>query len=62
MVLADCGYGRSVGFRLALEGRGLDYVVAVEAKEVAHAAGARPQQPAYGGTGPRLCLDIPLGP
>ncbi|TGA83493.1 IS701 family transposase [Streptomyces sp. MZ04] len=52
IVVADCGYGRSVSFRLALEDRGLDYVVAVEAKEVAHAAGARPHQPAYGGLGP----------
>ncbi|MEV0446298.1 IS701 family transposase [Streptomyces spectabilis] len=52
VVVADCGYGRSVGFRLALEDRGVDYVVAVEAKEVAHGGGARPHQPAYGGLGP----------
>ncbi|MGW2232227.1 transposase, partial [Streptomyces formicae] len=52
VVVADCGYGRSVGFRLALEDRGLNYMVAVEAKEVAHAARARPHWPAYSGLGP----------
>ncbi|MFJ2774965.1 IS701 family transposase, partial [Streptomyces sp. NPDC087300] len=52
VVVADCGYGRSVGFRLALEDRGLDYAVAVEAKEVAHEGRARPHCPAYGGLGP----------
>ncbi|MFJ2773240.1 transposase [Streptomyces sp. NPDC087300] len=49
---AGCAYGRSVGFRLAFEDCGLDYVVAVEAKEVAHAASAQPYWPTYGGLGP----------
>ncbi|MFD9864461.1 IS701 family transposase [Streptomyces alboflavus] len=52
VVVADCGYGRGVGFRLALEERGLSYAVAVEAKEVAHPEHARPCLPAYGGLGP----------
>ncbi|MFD9631485.1 IS701 family transposase [Streptomyces violascens] len=52
VVVADCGYGRSVGFRLALEERGLTYAVAVEAKEVAHPEHVRPHRPAYSGLGP----------
>ncbi len=52
VIVADAGYGRSVSFRLALEERGWSYVMAVDPKEVARPAGAKPYQPAYGGLGP----------
>lgn len=52
MVVADAGYGASTPFRLALEERGLSYVVALTGKEVAHPEAAEPHQPAYAGLGP----------
>ncbi|MEV5379331.1 IS701 family transposase [Streptomyces nondiastaticus] len=52
VIVADAGYGRSVSFRLALEGRGWSYVMALDPKEIARPAGAERQQPAYGGLGP----------
>ncbi|MER5397925.1 IS701 family transposase [Streptomyces sp. NPDC002599] len=52
VIVADAGYGRSVWFRIALEGRGWSYVMAVDPKEVARPAHAKPHQPAYGGLGP----------
>lgn len=52
VIVADAGYGRSVGFRLALEARGWTYVMAVQPKEIARPAGAEPYLPAYGGLGP----------
>ncbi|MFF3249413.1 IS701 family transposase [Streptomyces sp. NPDC002870] len=52
VVVADAGYGASTPFRLALEERGLSYVVALTGKEVAHPEAAEPHQPAYGGLGP----------
>ncbi len=50
--VADCGYGRSVSFRLALEERGWPYVMAVEPKEIARPAAAVPYLPPYQGLGP----------
>jgi SRSO17 transposase len=50
--VADAGYGRSVCFRLALEGGGWSYVMAVDPEEIARPAGAEPYQPASGGLGP----------
>ncbi|MFF4029592.1 IS701 family transposase [Streptomyces sviceus] len=52
VIVADCGYGRSVCFRLALEERGWSYIVAVEPKEIARPAGAKPELPPYQGWGP----------
>ncbi|ARX84726.1 IS4 family transposase [Streptomyces alboflavus] len=52
VIVADAGYGRSVGFRQALEERGLSYVVAVEAKEAVQPEAAEPYRPPYGGLGP----------
>jgi SRSO17 transposase len=52
VVVADAGYGVSTPFRLALEERGLAYVVALTGKEVAHPEEAEPHQPDYGGLGP----------
>ncbi|MET8082089.1 transposase [Streptomyces sp. NPDC005303] len=46
VIVADCGYGRSVSFRLALEERGWSCVLAVEPKEIARPAAAQPYQPA----------------
>ncbi|MFJ9041882.1 IS701 family transposase [Streptomyces sp. NPDC102406] len=52
VLVADAGYGRSVGFRLALQERGWPYVMAVDAKEIARPPAAEPRQPDYGGLGP----------
>jgi SRSO17 transposase len=52
VVVADCGYGQIVPFRLGLEARGLTYVVGVPGKESAHPATAVPHRPVYGGLGP----------
>ncbi|MEU8527181.1 IS701 family transposase [Streptomyces sp. NPDC048629] len=52
VVVADAGYGASTPFRLALEERGLSYVVALTGKEVAHPEALEPHRPAYGGLGP----------
>ncbi|MFF6904306.1 IS701 family transposase [Streptomyces hydrogenans] len=52
VVVADAGYGVSTPFRIGLEQRGLSYVLALTGKEVAHAEGAEPHRPAYGGLGP----------
>src|ERR1017187_10761046 len=42
-VTADAGYGEITAFRLALEARGLPYVVAVKAATSAYPASAVPQ-------------------
>jgi hypothetical protein len=52
VIVADCGYGRSVSIRLALEERGWSYSMAVEPKEVARPASAEPHLPPYPGLGP----------
>ncbi|WP_245236764.1 transposase [Streptomyces sviceus] len=52
MIVADCGYGRSVAFRLALEEHGWSYVMAVEPEEIARPAGVEPHLPPYRGLGP----------
>jgi SRSO17 transposase len=52
VVVADAGYGVSTPFRLALEERGLAYVLALTGKEVAHCEEVTPHRPAYGGLGP----------
>uniref|UniRef100_UPI0035A23895 transposase n=1 Tax=Streptomyces rishiriensis TaxID=68264 RepID=UPI0035A23895 len=51
----DCGRLRirpHVCFRLVLEERGWSYIVAVEPKEIARPAGAKPELPPYQGRGP----------
>jgi hypothetical protein len=35
VIVADCGYGRSVSFRLVVEAGGRSYVMAVDPKEIA---------------------------
>jgi SRSO17 transposase len=52
VVVADAGYGQSTPFRLALQERGLGYVVAVTGREVAQPAEVVPHRPAYSGLGP----------
>ncbi|MFF8717292.1 transposase [Streptomyces sp. NPDC015184] len=52
VIMADAGYGRSISFRLSIEERGWSYVMAVDPKEIARPAAAKPCQPAYGGLGP----------
>jgi SRSO17 transposase len=52
-IVTDAGYGDITGFRLALDRRGLSYVVAVKAGTSAHPAGAVPVTPAYAGRGRR---------
>jgi hypothetical protein len=49
VIVAHCGYGRSVSFHLALESGGLSYVMAVEPKEIAQPAAAEPYLPTYRG-------------
>ncbi|WP_262056947.1 transposase [Streptomyces sp. STR69] len=56
VIVADCGYGRSVSFRLALEEYGWSYVMAVEPKEIARPAAAEPHLPPYQGLGPHVTL------
>lgn len=51
-MVADAGYGVSTPLRLALEERGLSYVLALNGKEVAHPEDVEPHQPAHGGLGP----------
>lgn len=50
-VVADSGYGDVTAFRLGLEGRGLDYVVAVSPTLGAHPADAAPTAPHPSGRG-----------
>jgi len=52
VILADAGYGQNTVFRLALDKRGLRYVVAVPGGAVAHPQSAAPSQPRCGGLGP----------
>ncbi|WP_078890457.1 IS701 family transposase [Streptomyces maremycinicus] len=52
VIVADCGYGRSVSFRLALEEHGWSYVMAVDPKEIARPVGVEPYLPPYRGLGP----------
>jgi SRSO17 transposase len=52
VVVADAGYGVSTPFRLALEERGLAYVLALTGKEIAHPDQAEPHRPDYSGLGP----------
>ncbi|MER6386002.1 IS701 family transposase [Streptomyces sp. NPDC001250] len=56
VVVADAGYGVSTPFRLALDERGLAYVLALTGKEVAHPEHAEPHRPDYGGLGPPTLL------
>ena len=58
-VAADAGYGDNTTFRLELEQRGWQYVVAVKGTTSAHAGDARPVTPQRrGGPGRRLSLPI----
>lgn len=50
-VAADCGYGDNTLFRLGLEERGLDYVVAVRCDLSVHPGNAEPVERAYRGRG-----------
>jgi SRSO17 transposase len=50
-VVADAGYGEITGFRLGLESRGLEYVVAVQAATSAYPASAVPAVLPRAGTG-----------
>lgn len=50
-ILADAAYGESTGFRLGLEGRGLEYVVQVKGATSAYAEDVHPERPAYAGKG-----------
>jgi SRSO17 transposase len=52
-VAADAGYGDVTAFRLGLDERNLDYVVAVSPTLSAHPAGATPATPPYSGRGRR---------
>ncbi|WP_405680763.1 transposase [Streptomyces sp. NBC_00868] len=52
-LVADTGYGANADFRNRLEDRGLSYVLQVKGEMTAHAEGAEPHQPAYGGIGPK---------
>lgn len=68
VVAADAGYGDSTGFRLALQERDIDYVVAVKGSTSAYTADAVPVTAAYTGRGrpprpgypdpPASCKDI----
>ncbi|MFC9973913.1 IS701 family transposase [Spirillospora sp. NPDC127200] len=51
VVVADTDYGNNAMFRRALAARGLAYAVQVKGELTAHAGTARPQTPAYGGSG-----------
>ena len=50
VIVADCGYGRSVGFRLAPEERGWSYVVAVDPKPVGGRPSGRRRTPSGAGS------------
>ena len=50
-VVADAGYGDVTGFRLGLEERDLQYVVAVKSTTSAYPAAAAPTAPSYNGRG-----------
>ena len=50
-VVADAGYGDATGFRLALESRGMSYVVAVKSTTSAYPGTATPQVAPYHGRG-----------
>jgi SRSO17 transposase len=49
--VADAGYGDATAFRLALTGRGIDYVVAVKGATSAYPGDAVPEIAAYTGRG-----------
>ncbi|MBC6463874.1 transposase, partial [Actinomadura sp. HBU206391] len=51
VISADAGYGDNNAFRLGLEERGLDYVLAVKASTSVHAVDAVPETVPYKGTG-----------
>ncbi|CAM5718905.1 hypothetical protein SALBM135S_06195 [Streptomyces alboniger] len=52
VAVADAGYGVSTPFRLALEERGLPYVLALHGKEVAHPEDVEPHaSPLMAGSG-----------
>ncbi|WP_432189831.1 IS701 family transposase [Streptomyces sp. Tue6028] len=51
VVVADAGYGQNADFRDGLEGRGIEYVVAVRSDVIAHPHDARPTAPAWSGNG-----------
>ncbi|MFE0522977.1 transposase [Streptomyces sp. NPDC058954] len=52
VIVAGADYGVSTPFRLALQDRGLSYVLALAGTKVAHPEDAWPHRPAYGGLGP----------
>ena len=60
-VTADAGYGDNTGFRLELENRGWQYVVAVKGTTSAYAGNARPVTRSLGG-GPRPPAQARLPP
>jgi SRSO17 transposase len=51
VVVADAGYGQNADFRDGLDGRGIDYVVAVRSDVTVHPHDARPTAPAWSGNG-----------
>jgi SRSO17 transposase len=61
-VVADAGYGDSTPFRLGLQARGLDYVVAVKAATGVQPGDATPITATYSGRGPRPKPGYPSPP
>ncbi|WP_374115741.1 transposase [Streptomyces sp. NK15101] len=53
VLVADTGYGANADFRHGLDERGLAWVLQVKGAMTAHGRDAVPQQPEYGGLGPR---------
>ena len=51
VVVADAGYGESAAFRVELDARGWQYVIAVKGSTSARPGGAVPGTLAYGGLG-----------
>ena len=51
VVVADAGYGESTAFRVELDARGWQYVIAVKGSTSARPGGAVPETLAYGGLG-----------
>src|SRR5213080_5571317 len=58
-VVADCGYGDCIAFRLGLANRGLSYIVEVDGGTSAHPHDATPRMPAHGGRGRAAYPDKP---
>ncbi|MGW7383899.1 IS701 family transposase [Streptomyces sp. NPDC054794] len=51
VVVADAGYGQNADFRDGLDGRGIDYVVAIRSDVTVHPHTAEPFAPAWSGNG-----------